>query len=69
MLESKIILSELFNSSLVYCKPQKSNSKQFINARTKDKGSWAFRQAEDKHTQLLIKSRSDYDKHKVSISY
>lgn len=57
MLEQKIILSELFNSSLVYCKPQQSSNRQLIKARTKDKGSWAFRQAEDKHTQLLIKSR------------
>ena len=61
MLENKIILSELFNSSLVYCKPQKSNSKQLVNARNKDKGSWAFRQAEDKHTILFNKSRSKYD--------
>ena len=59
MLEQKIILSELFNSSLVYCKPQKSNSKQFIKARTKDKGSWAFRRAEDKHTILFNKSRRE----------
>lgn len=58
MLENKILLSELFNSSLIYCKPQKSNSKQLIKARTKDKGSWAFRQAEGRHTELLIKSRS-----------
>lgn len=68
MLKNKIILSELFNSSLVYCKPQKSNSRQLIKARTKDKGSWAFRQAEDKHTQLLIKSGRVYD-NKTSISY
>lgn len=58
MLENRILLSELFNSSLVYCKPQKSDSKQLIKARTKDKGSWAFRQAEDKHTILFNKSRS-----------
>lgn len=56
MLERKIILSELFNSSLIYCKPQKSSSKQLIKARTKDKGSWAFRQAEGKHTKLLLKT-------------
>lgn len=62
MLENRIILSELFNSSLVYCKPQKSNSKQLVNARNKDKGSWAFRQAEDLHTKLLLNtSRSKYD--------
>lgn len=59
MLENRILLSELFNSSLVYCKPQQSNSKQLIKARTKDKGSWAFRQAQDLHTQLLIKSRRE----------
>lgn len=58
MLEQKIILSELFNSSLVYCKPQKSNSKQLIKARTKDKGSWAFRQAQDLHTKLFNNKRS-----------
>lgn len=53
MLENRILLSELFNSSLVYCKPQQSNNKQFIKARTKDKGSWASRQAQDLHTKLF----------------
>ena len=56
--QNKIILSELFNSPLVYCKPQKSSNKQLVNARNKDKGSWAFKQAEDKHTKLFNKSRS-----------
>lgn len=55
--QNKIILSELFNSSLVYCKPQKGSSKQSINARNKDKGSWAFKQAEDKHKLFLKNSR------------
>lgn len=54
--QNKIVLSELFNSSLVYCKPQKGSSKQLINARNKDKGSWAFRQAEGMHTKLLLKN-------------
>lgn len=54
--QNKILLCELFNSSHVYCRPQKSNNKQVVNARGKDKGSWAFKQAEDKHTQLLLKS-------------
>lgn len=67
MLESKIILSELFNSSLVYCKPQKSNSKQLIKARTKDKGSWAFRQAQNLHTKLFNNKRSKNVYHKESI--
>ena len=55
--QDKIILSELFNGSLVYCKPQKSSNKQLVNARNKDKGSWAFRQAEDKHTKLFFKNK------------
>lgn len=54
--QSKIVLSELFNSSHVYCRPQKSSNKQLINARNKDKGSWAFKQAEDKHTKLFLKN-------------
>ena len=54
--QSKIVLSELFNSSHIYCKPQKSSNKQLINARKKDKGSWAFKQAEDKHTKLFLKN-------------
>lgn len=54
--QNKIVLSELFNSSHIYCKPQKSSNKQLINARNKDKGSWAFRQAEDKHTKLFVKN-------------
>ena len=54
--QDKIILSELFNSSLVYCKPQKSSNKQLINARNKDKGSWAFKQSEYKHTKLFLKN-------------
>ena len=58
--QNKIILSELVNSSLVDCKPQKGSSKQSINARNKDKGSWAFKQAEDRHTKLFLKnSRSN----------
>ena len=54
--QNKIVLCELFNSSHVYCKPQKGSSKQLINARNKDKGSWAFKQAEDKHTKLFLKN-------------
>lgn len=65
--QSKIVLSELFNSSLVHCKPQQSSNKQWIKARTKDKGSWASKQAEGLHTQLLITSRSKNVYHQESL--
>lgn len=54
--QNKFLLQDLKSGFVVYCKPQKSNTHQYCRAVIKDKGSWAFKQAEDKHTRLFLKN-------------